>query len=59
MKIKVEEEYFSPGNRHVQIQVTTNGKWYDFGPMNMIERKELANQLRQMATELVKSPEGP
>lgn len=58
MKIKVEEEYFSPGNRHVQVQVVTNGKWYDFGPMNMIERKELANQLRQMANELVKSPEG-
>ena len=58
MKIKVEEEYFCPGNRHVQVQVATNGKWYDFGTMNLVERKELANQLRQMANELIKSHEG-
>lgn len=38
--------------------VSALGKWYDFGTMNLVERKELANQLRQMANELIKSHEG-
>ena len=52
MKIKVDSII---GDRyHVQVQVSTGGKWIDFGIMNLQERKEFAEQLRGMATELVK-----
>ncbi len=54
MKIKVEQVFASPAERHVQIQVGTFGRWVDFGYMNHIERKELADQLRAMANELMK-----
>ena len=54
MKIKVEDYGFSAsGQKEVKIQVTTDGKWIDFGVMNYTERKELAGQLRSMARELL------
>jgi len=54
MKIKVEDYGFSAsGTKEVKIQVITGGKRIDFGPMNYTERKELADQLRNMARELV------
>ena len=51
MKIKVED-HFASANKRVKIQI--GGKWYDFGDMNFKEREELAQQLRDMARELVK-----
>ena len=54
MKIKVEDSHDTT-TRHVQIQISTNGKWIDFGFMNYKEREELATQLRGMANELTKT----
>ena len=53
MKIKVEE-CFGGGTRFVQLQVAEGKKWLDFGFMNYQERKEMADQLIQMAKELMK-----
>lgn len=53
MKIKVEQVFISD-QREVKIQVSEGQKWYDFGWMNYTERKELAQQLRAMANELMK-----
>ena len=53
MKIKVEDSY-DTRTSHVQIQISTNGRWIDFGFMNYKERDELAKQLEQMAKELRK-----
>lgn len=54
MKIKVEP-VFACGDRYeVKMQVSKGVKWIDFGPMNYTERKELADQLRAMASELTK-----
>lgn len=39
---------------HVEIQIAPNHKWYDFGFMNYTERAELAQILRNMATELLR-----
>lgn len=54
MKIKVENSYDTKTS-HVQIQISTNGRWIDFGFMNYKEREELAAQLIRMANELTKS----
>jgi hypothetical protein len=53
MKIKVEPTFACSGNYVVQIQVQTGGKWINFGHMNYLEREELADQLKQMAKELL------
>ncbi len=53
MKLKIER-YWATDKASVKIQVQSNGKWYDFGEMNFIERKELADQLREIARELEK-----
>lgn len=54
MKIKCEP-VFACGDRYeVKMQVAQGGKWIDFGFMNYTERKELAEQLRSMAAELLK-----
>ena len=54
MKIRVEDYSFSAsGKKEVKIQVVAGSKWIDFGIMNYAERKELAEQLRSMARELL------
>jgi len=53
MKLKVEET-FNVVQKKVQIQVASGGKWYDFGLLNYVERRELADILRKMAEELEK-----
>lgn len=55
MKIKIDE-CFGGTHKQVSVQVSEGQRWYDFGYMNYTERKELANQLRAMAKELVKGP---
>lgn len=54
MKIKVEDSYDTKTS-HVQIQISTNGRWIDFSFMNYRQREELAKQLIGMANELTKS----
>ena len=52
MRIKIEPGYVV-GRCEVKIQIAEGKQWYDFGLMNYIERKELADQLRNMAKELM------
>jgi len=54
MKAKVEE-CFDPTKRSVKLQVQSGGKWFDFGTMNFVERRELANQLEFIAWQLTRS----
>lgn len=55
MKIKVEPTPWPSGRRNVKIKVSEKSKWIDFGEMNYTERAELAEQLRQMANELLRT----
>ncbi|HMZ56976.1 MAG TPA: hypothetical protein PK589_18545 [Nitrospira sp.] len=43
-----------PTQKSVAIQVKTGGRWYEFGLMNYVERRELADILRKTAEELEK-----
>ena len=51
MKIKVENAFNDVYS--VKLQVAQNSKWIDFGFMDYAERKELADQLREMDNELL------
>ncbi|MGL6245663.1 hypothetical protein [Pseudomonas sp.] len=55
MKIKVEQMAWGGDRRQVKIKVSESARWIDFGEMNYTERAELAEQLRQMANELLRT----
>lgn len=55
MKIEVED-CFGGAVKKVSVQVADGQRWYDFGYMNYQERKELAEQLRAIANELMRGP---
>ena len=52
MRIKIERTFIGDKS-NVKIQIAEGTKWHDFGEMNFVERKELADQLRYMAKELM------
>ena len=54
MKLISEPTFASGDHYEVKIQLTTGGKWIEFGFMSYVERRELAEQLRAAANELLK-----
>lgn len=54
MQLTTEHVFASRDMYEVKVRISKDDPWINFGPMSYTERKEMAEQLKAMAKELLK-----